>query len=603
MNCIPVFSLLIPFLTQLAAEKKESENKKRILTAGIVAAAVNCGILLLWLVFRDAVSGFEYLYANSVISLLVVFLGIPLLRDRKLEHTAFLKTICLISVATAIYSNLTYGQTQIHADSATSSLLTKAQWETRDFFPDGWCYGNGDVWVITVQTFAAPFILLMEDQSLARVLGSSFLLAVVCWLIYQHSRRDYKDDSWMIAVPIFLLFLTGDIDMILYQSAYATHMLFQIVGMMLVYRIYTRKAKPWQYGTFAVFMVLLLMGGIRCAAESAIPLWGTCIVVDYLQLRKQQQPDWKAALRNWIRMTAVVMIPAFVGILIYRRICATHTVINSMHNSLLLAGSMDVVIDNFFKYISNLFGCFGFRGGAYLLSADGIMSMVSIVMCLIVVLIVPVLQAVRLKQESRYVQFFFTFAVVHNLLMFVMTVIFAEKTKNQYLLTSIFCLILLSARYIYVYWIRQKHFEKYLWTGLFVAVVLLRCLLVGFSSMGWQTSLAEKEEITQTIEEHGLTKGYGDFWYALGYEVYSDFDLRFAPLEITQGQLVPFAWLVDATVFEPQEGNTFLLLSEAENAQVAPNLPDLLKEPIDYFTVNGSHIYVFDYDIIVDLQD
>ena len=517
------------------------------------------------------------------------------------DHLEILKFFCVTCLAVVAYSILTIGQTMIHGDTATASLLTKSQLESGHFFPRDWYYVNGEIWIISLQLFVAPFVILLKDQSLARMLGSVLVVLVTAGAMYFHSKKAYKDKSWLLAIPLMFVFLTGEQDMILYQVAYTPQMLFLIIASVFAFRIYEGICKKADYLILGAFLALLVAGGVRDVAETALPLWLTCMVLNYLGVRSREEQDWKQIWKEWIRLTLAVMLPAVLGLGLHIYLKRTLHVINSVHNSLVLVSSMDACADNVVKYLSNMFVCFGFRGGSQLISLDGIWSMCSVVMCAIVAFVVPVLQAVKLKQEPGYVKFFYTFGLIHNLIIFVLAVFLMGKDEARYLLTSVFFLVLLSARYIYVYWINQKCFEKYIWTLLFVAASLLGCCVLTVNSNGWENGLAEKERVTAELMERGLTKGYGDFWTACGYEVYSDFEVQFGSLEMYDDGFFVHEWLIDGNVFTPHDGNTFLLLSEAENDLYTDLLAEKFDTPIDYFECEGNCIYVYDYDIVEDM--
>ena len=591
----------IPLLMLLVTDAGNENRKQWIFRCLALAGAVSLVVLGAVFILGNRVSVYEYLLLDGLLSALVSVLMQPVIRKRWLAHHEVLKLMCLVSIVVVVYSILTVGQTMIHGDTATASLLTRSQLKHRQYFPESWYYVNGDIWVIAPHLFIAPFVILLENQSLARLMGSAFLVIVTAWTMYLHSKKACRDDSWILAVPLLFLFLAGERDMTLYQVAYTLQMVFLVAGAIWTFHIYEGSCRVRNYAILGLFVVALVAGGVRYVAETVLPLWLTCIVLNYLKIRMQDAPDWKQVWREWIRMTLAVMIPAMIGLAVHVYLKRTLHVVNSAHNSLVLVSSLMDCVDNVFRYIINLFYCFGFQGGVQLVSLDGIWSMCSVIMCAIIVFVVPVLQALKLKKESPYVQFLFTFSVIHNLIMFVLAVFLDGKDESRYLLTSVFAWILVSARYVYVYWISQKHFEKIIWTMLFVVASILGCAALTERSEGWEKKLEMKKEVVSLLKEKGLTKGYGSFWDIYGYEVYSDFELRFGGLEMYEDDFVMHFWLTDGDVFTPEETTSFLMLSDEENERYIDLLPEKLEEPIDYFEIHGNHIYVFDHDIAEDM--
>ena len=558
-------------------------------------------VLVTNFVFGALNTRYELLLVNAIVAVAFSNLYVPLRIEKRLSVVRILKVACLVCVAVVIYSILTIGQVLIHGDTATASILTKCQVDHRSYFPETWYYVNGDIWVFTLQNFVAPCVLLLKDQSLARTLGSALLCVVTSFTMAYHSKKRFSTNCWVIAVPLTFLFLAGQYDMILYQAAYTTQMIFLILGAVFFYDVAICPNNWKSHFLYAIFSVIALMGGIRYLAEVIVPLCGTYVIFVYFRLRDQKTVDWKYEIRNLIRVALEVLIPTILGIVLYWWLKNTHNVISSAHNMLVYTHSVQQMIENIFKYISNLFICFGFTGHISVFSIQGIMNMVSICMCGLVVFIVPILQLIKIKNESSYVQFFSWFTLVHNLIIMVLAVCFVGKDESRYLLTSIFLSILLSSRYIYEYWICQKHFDKFLWTGLFVLAISIGLISLLLTSVGWQSELRYKEAITEQLQEKGLKKGYADFWIAYANEVYSDFNIRFGGIEIYDGIPYKHFWLVDGDVFKEEDLHTFLMLTEEQHSVMQSKMTELFREPIDYLNINGYHIYIFDYDIVVDI--
>lgn len=596
-----VLSALIPAAVSLLFGEKQHGTRQRLIQSAATAILSVLVMLSAAAVLGNRATVYEYLFISGFVSSVLVTLIFPAIRNKTIDTLQVLKFACLGSLVVAAYSILTYGQTLIHGDTATASLLTRAQVAHGSLFPESWYYVNGDIWVLSLQTLVAPFVLLLKDQSLARMMGSVAVVLVTAWMVCLHSKKAYRNDSWLLAVPLLFVFLSGERDMMLYQVAYTPQMIFLIAGMMWVFRVYRHTPRKRDYFCLGALVIVLVAGGVRDLAETVLPLWLTCMALNYLDVRNRDVQDWKQIWKEWIRLTLAVMLPAVIGLAIHIILKRTLHVVNSAHNSLVLVSSVRDFSDNVLRYIANLFDCFGFRGGSQLVSLEGIWSMCSVVMCIIVVFLVPVLQAVKLKQEEAYVQFFYAFSVIHNLIMFVLAVFLKGKDESRYLLTSIFAWILVSSRYIYVYWIRQKHFEKYIWTGLFLIAAVIGWVSLGANSTGWEEKLTWKESVSAQLVDRGLTKGYGSFWTACGYEVYSDFEIRMGGLEMYDDEFIAHFWLIDGEVFTPEDTSTFLILTEEENQRYTNFLPEKFENPVDYFTVNGNHIYVFDYDIAADM--
>lgn len=230
------------------------------------------------------------------------------------------------------------------------------------------------------------------------------------------------------------------------------------------------------------------------------------------------------------------------------------------------------------------------------MTLPGIQNMVSIFTCTLVCGIVPVLQFRRIKEEDDNVKLLAAYTAVHNIIILLVVVLFG-KGNSRYMLTSIFPLVVLSARYIYVYWFSRKNYKATFWRSVFVFATLVECLCVISIGRNWRAAVAEKREFSNVILEHNLNKGYATYWNAYTNEVYSNLQVRFGGLQIDDGAVKSFDWLVDGDVFEPQDGiNTFIALTY-EEIQTVPDIAVQFGNLIDEFDVGELHVFVYDYDI------
>lgn len=598
-----IISLLMPLLMTIfgACRARDSIQKSAffsMLSVVIANGAMSATALLL----GGSLTQYELLLVNGVVSAGMAFFMIPCARARRFDPVQLLKAAGVGALIVALYSIVTIGQTCISGDTAAASLLTKAQVEHRSLFPESWCYADGDFGVLTVQTLVAPFAVLLKNHSLARMLGSALLLIFAVTAVICHSKKILQDDSWVVAVPMFLVLLAGMREEILYRASDTPLILWISVYPWLFFLVQTETQNRKNQAILALLTVAMTMGGTRMLTELVLPLWGAYFVLTYLRIRGQEENDWKQEGRELLRVSGWILLPALVGTVIFFILRSTHHMTQNDKAVLTFVGSSEACVKNLLGYFADLFACFGFSGGAPLLTLEGVLNVVLVLAYMTVVLAVPILQGLRLKEETAYVQFFYAFTVVHNLAVFLLAMLIEGKQDPRQLLTSVFLWVILSARYIYLYWIRQEHFEKYIWSCLIAAAVLVAALSLSMKSMGWEEKLDARKEISRQLVEQGYTKGYGNFQTAYGQEVYSDFAIRFGGLDTEDG--VPRACyrLVEADAFAVRNSPTFLMLTEQENREKALSLLEYFEEPVEHLLISGYHIYLFDYDIASDLQ-
>lgn len=586
--------------------KKDMKAGQKIFRYISACVASNSIVGLVYLHYGLSWTTYEYLLLEAVLSIVTAMLIIPIAAKEKVRSKQVLHMSCLLVTAAALYSVLSYGQTAIHSDTATAVMLARSQIRHKSIFPSSWCYVNGDLWVLALNIFVMPFSVVLHNQSLARVLGSALLIIITLGAMYYQSRRAFRDDSWMLSIPLFLVFLhghgvkqwEGSVDMILYQAAYTGQMLSIALMFTWLYLIWSEKMIMQKMALFIVMMALACMGGIRAIAEISLPLGCACLLFLYMQNKeKERLKECCGAVKQAAFLSAVIWIPSLIGYGINKWICASRTVLDTENNALLYAGSFRDCWSNFTAVIVDMFDNFGFAGDVQLISLHGIGNMVSFFACIVVVFIVPVLQARRLKEESRATVCFFIFGMVHNVIILMMAVLFG-KTKSRYLLSSVYVFIIISAHYMMTHWWKPKTLQKKLRIMSFIAAAAVQCMVLLHHSSGWAEALREKKEFVHELTDRGLCKGYASYWNAYSNVVYSDLQLRMGGVQISEDGIWPYRWLVDLDVYQAEETDTFLMLNQEEYEMLGKNVSELYGDPVQKFTVHDMYIYVFDYDIM-----
>lgn len=522
--------------------------------------------------------------------------------------------VVFISLIVVSFSVLTYGRTVIHADTAIASLLAQAQIKYHQWFPDSWCYANGDLWAFSTNAMTMPFTYLIKDQGLARMLGSLTSILVSCIGLFFHSRYFFKDRSWLITIPLFLFCTfgvydpadpySGEYDMVLYQASNTMTSLWICVGSWTAYNaVYKRKGRPLVPAVLFILFMGMLISGMRYMAELTMPLIAAFATLAIIESYKNGIES------NRIKEITVgilwFLIPSAVGYVLNNRIYNGRDIFYNGGYELTFPDTLSGYWDNFVHMILNCYYNFGYTATDKIVSAKGFRNLVSIVMCIMIVLVIPILQARVIKTESKEVQFFFAFGIFHNIEMFLMGVLFS-MTTYRYFLSSVYILEITAAVYIYNHWIKGKFRYKGALTAVFVVFMIVYWTAMLDNSRDWLNALKNKREISEELISRGLTKGYAPYWDSYQHEIYSDGrlemvsvanDLRQVPENGTR-DLVWQNWgLVDADRFKPEDKDTFLMVDDELNESIRERIPAIYGEPVDVFEYKNRTIYVWDYDI------
>lgn len=600
---ITMMLVMIPVILFFFFMGKQAYGRKRKMFYVSIFLILNFGITGMSMVLQPEWSWYEYTMIECVFSLIFVTFFQVIIDKTTFLVQIVLKRMCLICTGVAAYAILTFGQAYLHSDTAIATLLVQAQIKHGNIFPDTWAYANGEVWFLSLNVFTAPFCVFMENQSLARQMGSLAIAVVSMLSIYYHDKIMFKNSSWVISIPVFFIFMYGSGDMNLYSAAYMIILMFLLGLISMSYIVICEKRCKWMILFFFILDIAVHISGIRYMAEFTVPFWLTCNVMLYLEQKDMKEVNVRMIINKCGFYSVLLLIPMIIGYgFIYKSISATHIVNHTANNTMVFIKSFQDFWNNLLVILSDLFINFGFSGGVELFTMAGIRNMISISACLFLVFIIPVMQAVKIKKEAKDIQFFFIFMICHNLIFLLLGSLFGKASTRRYMLSSEYLLILISSRYIMKYWICAKsRSHRVFWTSIIMAASIFSCISVFQTSDGWVDKVEEKRQFAQDLMDRGLNqyKGYATFWNAYVYEIHSDLKLRFAAVDYPDGVYSGTAkkWLVDTERYVVENIGSFLLLSEQENQVLGEVLEEVYGIAEKRFVLNNMYVYVWNYDI------
>ena len=191
--------------------------------------------------------------------------------------------------------------------------------------------------------------------------------------------------------------------------------------------------------------------------------------------------------------------------------------------------------------------------------------------------------------------------MTHNAVLLMTCIFFGQVEIPRYLLTTVVLFVYTSGRYIYKYWLNTDIVGKILTCG-FIFCILIEGANISIKSFDWQESLSQKKALGEFLVESGLEKGYATYWNAYSNEVYSNSEVKFGGINIEADGLSPFYWLVDSNTYEPEDKNTFLLLTSEEHDTLGFNIVNTFGAPINELRYNDYYIIVFNHDIVLNMK-
>lgn len=593
-----VLLLLIPSVFGFMTGINLFPDKKKAAIFSFIAAVFS-GLLsgVLKLLIWKHWTIYEMLLSATLLSLAGLCIY-QIIRDKKKFTCDFaLRVLCFASIAVTFFYIATYGQANLNSDNGMITRLAKSRAENLTLFPQTWYYANGDIgqWLSSI-TCNAPFVLLMNNQSMARVLGSILFIIVILITVCIVVKKVFRSKSWIVIIPLTILFVTGQCDVTHIETAYIGGLMASCLNVALVYlAVFLEKKKCIIFSVMYFFVKSI--GGIRFISDWTIPLACSVLLLIYsINRKKTESADITS--KKISLCILVVILPSVLGFFAYRWLCTWNNVNNTINNAMMFVDSVPTCIGNFWKYISNFFTCFGFIGGANFLSIEGIKNLVSIVICVLICFIVPILQGIKLKNENSGIKFLYFFAVFHIFIRMIMnTCATLGDYDSRYVLSSVYLCIIISSRYIYEYWLKKIVLDKRVLTSLFYIASAIECVFLLSFTPGWTNALAEKKDLNSFLADKGLTKGYATYWNAYNNEIYSDNRIRYGGVKLTARWVRKDLWLVDAAVYNETPGGSFLLLTEAEDEYYNERVLQIFGEPEEKINYTSYQVYIYDYDI------
>lgn len=570
----------------------------------------NVLIISSFLMFDSYLNIEEFLLLSFVLAVIIL---IPL------KKICFLDKMTLIIVFCVIYSMFTYGRAHIHSDTATASLLVKSIIKSKSIFPKSWNYANGEIWLLNLlpENFI-PYILL-SDKSLARTIGSFASVLITIVTIFLFSKRFFKNESYQLSIAIVFTCLIGatlslsgegiplSLDMILYQAAYVRQFSICLIYIYLFEELLLCKFDNKKAILMFILLFLIFISGIRNLAELIFP---SILAMIVFYLLNTEELD-KNGIKKVLKLLIIIFVSVIFGLLVYRWLCSCHYMNSREINGLYFSSSLELVIDNIKYALINIYDCFGFYSGINIISIKGIMNIILLSLCTLFCFILPIVQIINIKKESKDIQLFTLYVVLHNFILFLTIVLFDKTESSHYLLTSVFLSVILSCRYLYNSFFIIKF--KQIYISIFICIFSISSLNLLLYSRNWKTELNKKKEIAKTIVDLGVDKLYGRFWDSYIFEVYSDMKFEAAGVDIhlnvDTGERIPIArtisWLNDQDVFISSDNcKTAVIIKDFDSNVYGIKNDDIISLFGQYeknVDIDNYRIFLFNHDIISDV--
>lgn len=541
------------------------------------------------------------------------------IRMSKVIRFNALKIISIISIVFCIVVTLTYGRTVLNSDTAIATLFAKSAVENHSIIAESWCYANGDIWTIYPLVGILSIIVtpILGYGDAARVAVVAIQLILGCIAMYVMAKRYFKDESWALTLPLCSIYLGGVELYILYDGCYGDFMLWQplicMLTINLLKKVQSHKYICLDFPLLFFLLYALSVRGPRTIADFALPTFLAAIFIFYVDIAEKRTINPMRIVINGIYLVISTLLPAILGLITYRWLATWHTINNIKEALLVFPDDLEAVYNGVISTILLYFDLFGFKSGVAVYSVYGLRNFISIIMCIVICILVPILQGTKISKETKIVQYVYVYVLGHNIIFFLCGVFF-DFVLTYHLISSVVLFALMSSRYIYRYWICQENpIRGWAWRILFTIATVIECVCLCSNVTDWKDRLNEKRIIANTLLEHGLTKGYATFWNAYITDLYSNDNIEFGAVTPVENHLQEYWWLVDSKVFEDEDSKSFVMLTDEELSSEGYNFDTIrygYELPIEEFIipnvlcysdvrgeyVTNMNVYVYEHD-------
>lgn len=536
--------------------------------------------------------------------------------SNKLRKQSMASVIAFLVLAINILILLWYiffgYQGYFHSDSATKVLLAREIYDTGQFFPRDWNYGNGDLFVLFGHIFIVPLLGFMPAGFATHAISGAIFAGLILygiWLI-----TDINSLSIWRRIAIVAVFASGisaNMAENLYGQVSYGAVVFVCIYLLFCARQYlhaTEKQKLIWAGLLVVITLLAYWGNPkRSLVVYSLPLIATLV---WMALSASYTGTGKR--RGLIMLIIFSLSGAVIGSILYV------ITIAEVNNALGAANarwlSFDMMLRNATFTIQGLLSLLGGLPpvNESLFSSAGLYAAIRFVAAIMVIVMTPIAikrAVISSNDELKMLALFAAFLMIISLFFQVTTSIpdmSDPMSSARYLVPGvIMCLLVLLLAPI------QWDFRP-LWM---ISVLVIISILAsgayqnyGLSALqtkrifcGVDISDSAKRSLIQLLTQHDLRYGYASYWNAGALSVLSNEQVKIRQIMAgNDGLPAPFRWLGSNAWYRPAawDEKTFLLLQDNEISQFDwKKMADLGITAIEKYRTHGFTVFVFPENI------
>jgi len=501
-------------------------------------------------------------------------------------------------------------QLAVHADSAVMNTLAQEIHDSGQFFPRGWNYANGDLWVLGTHTVIVALLAVLPNtfalHAASGMVTAAMVLGAVWWCgaVLGQSRPARLLTLAVLAGGISVNMAENLYGQAAYGMLFAQACLLACSGWRL---LHSEGAARWRWGAlFALLTVLVFWSNpARAAVYYGLPLITATATLRYLPRLRGDGHGVPA--RRALTLLATLLAALAAGALLHG-----HYVKLVGSSGLAPAAwlGFDGMVRNALGTLRGLLSLFGGLPpeGAPVIKAAGVWQALRLLAALAMLGLLPWALRRAFDTPWRPARLFFAvFVLVSlsiNLLVAVCTTVpdmAAPEASVRYLVPSLLCALVLLAGIAV---------DDFHWRGaapaLAVAALAVMALSAhpayqlerapGYFPKAGMAAYSPYHQFAEFLDQQNLHYGYTSFWHAGRLSLISGGKVKVSPITLDNGLPVPLRHLSSDRWYQASTwtGPTFLMLRAEEAAATDwAHVERLAGKPTRVIEHRGWKIYCY----------
>lgn len=421
--------------------------------------------------------------------------------------------ICVLCLAISVGAYAVYGYHNLDSDISSEFVLAQLlNEEGRVFLTDSWYYST-ELRVVSPVPVYQLMLSLFEDWHVARTVSIAVLMAgVMASLVYLALGAGASTTAALLCAAALSLPLTQyHAFTLVYGGFYTVCVMLTFVEIGLVLRMGRRRLlEP---------ILLLVLGvygglnGVRMLMICMAPLLAACVITFFLEARRCGSLKQMAALPSFPLLIGGVLLGAatLAGYAINSHVFALAYDFTQYDETLLSPLNASMLTDQLICLMS----FFGYRNQVLLLSLEGVVSVLSVILPVAGMAAMALLLCMKLNARERLLAVFMAIALLLGMGINVLTLSAGGDSALPYSVSYYMPAALLLVYALFWMFDRFDCGVKILRTLPMLALVGI--FLVGnavYRQEDLQTYETELEDIAQCLLDEGAYEGYATFWNA-----------------------------------------------------------------------------------------